>query len=75
MEFKYGDTSKVHRDLIVLESHDTYEKLAHSYAFAQSWKLSIYEEDVDNTIENTNPILENLRNKGSIHLSNTEIQK
>jgi uncharacterized Rmd1/YagE family protein len=63
-------------DKIILSSFDNpLEKISVSYALAQSTMLSIYEDEVDHTIEETKRIPTELANRGEISLSKKEICK
>jgi uncharacterized Rmd1/YagE family protein len=71
-----GDTFNVINDKIILSSFDNpLEKISVSYALAQSTMLSIYEDEVDLTIEETKRIPTELANRGEISLSKKEICK
>jgi len=75
MQFSYGSKSKVGNDEIVLATHDIVEKLSISIAFAQSGKLSIFEDQVDKTIDETAHIPKDLASTGKIKLSRLEVSK
>mmetsp|Transcript_6206 Transcript_6206/g.19760 ORF Transcript_6206/g.19760 Transcript_6206/m.19760 type:complete len:406 (+) Transcript_6206:38-1255(+) len=75
MAFLYGDKSRVSKDMVVLESEDPTEKLAVSFAMAQSVKLSVFEARVASTINETKYIPVHLAETGKIGLSQLEISK
>ncbi|DAZ97699.1 TPA: hypothetical protein N0F65_009598 [Lagenidium giganteum] len=75
MEFGYGDKSYIANDAIYLSSTEVAEKLAVSFALAQSAKLDIFEERVDDRIRNTKHIPFNLSTTGSIQYSQKDISK
>ncbi|TMW57699.1 hypothetical protein Poli38472_014302 [Pythium oligandrum] len=75
MKFVFGDTSRVANDAIVLHSDKVEEKLAISFAMAQSAKLDVFEERVEDRIRNTKHIPFNLATTGSIQHSQTDISK
>lgn len=66
---------KVKNDVIYLSTKDIFEKLSYSYAFAQSVKLSYFEEVVDDTIDKTKSIPECLAKNGKIQLKKNDISK
>ncbi|SOV22276.1 conserved protein, unknown function [Plasmodium sp. DRC-Itaito] len=68
---KAADTSsfKIKNDVIYIYTKDIFEKLSYSYAFAQSVKLSYFENVVDDTIEKTKSI------PGKIQLKKNDISK
>lgn len=69
-----GSINKVHQREITLESKaGIMEKLAISYALAQSMKLAVFEEKVDHTIKKTEHIPKALSINGKIPLSGKEI--
>lgn len=70
-----GDSFKIWNDEVILETDDIMEKLAVSYAMAQSIQLSVYEKAIEDTIDSTVPIREELISKGSISLSQTSLTK
>jgi uncharacterized Rmd1/YagE family protein len=63
------------KDLIIITKDNTFTKLAISYALAQSVKLSFLENSVQILLESTQPIYEELAQKGSISLSKKVISK
>ncbi|KYO00786.1 conserved protein, unknown function [Plasmodium gaboni] len=74
---KAADTSsfKIKNDVIYIYTKDIFEKLSYSYAFAQSVKLSYFENVVDDTIEKTKSIPECLARTGKIQLKKNDISK
>ena len=84
MTYSYNDVfiprsqsqkTKVENDEIVLMTHELGEKMALSLAFAQSCKLSVHEETIDEKIELYKKYPEILSQTGKIHLSQTDIAK
>ncbi|CDO63963.1 conserved protein, unknown function [Plasmodium reichenowi] len=66
---------KIKNDIIYIYTKDIFEKLSYSYAFAQSVKLSYFENVVDDTIEKTKSIPECLARTGKIQLKKNDISK
>lgn len=58
---------------IYLTTEEIYEKFAHSYAFAQSLKLDLFENKVDKTFKETELIPKNLASQGSVKLGQNKI--
>jgi uncharacterized Rmd1/YagE family protein len=76
LTFAKGETFGVLNDRIVISTEDDpLERIAISYALAQSTILSVYEGEVDQTIEDTKKIPTELSLKGTISLSKKEICK
>ena len=50
-----GHKAGVAKDIITLETLDVREKLAASFALAQSVKLGVFERTVEQTIQETRP--------------------
>lgn len=75
MEFYYGPKSTVRNDTVRLSSRKTEEKLAVSYAFAQSSRLSIYEWRLDKIIQRNEQLPQELAMTGTIHMPMKEINK
>ena len=75
MEFYYGQKSTVRNDTVRLSSRKTEEKLAVSYAFAQSSRLSIYEWRLDKIIQRNEQLPQELAMTGTIHMSMKDINK
>ena len=67
--------TKVESDEIILMTYELGEKMAISLAFAQSVKLSLHEETIDEKIELYKKYPEILSQTGKIHLSQTDIAK
>jgi uncharacterized Rmd1/YagE family protein len=53
MDYVYGQVARLKCNLVILGSKSLYEKLANSYALAQSVKLFEYEEEIERSIINT----------------------
>ncbi|MEK6733644.1 MAG: RMD1 family protein [Pseudomonadota bacterium] len=69
-----GETNKVYQNEIYLTSESGIkEKLAISYALAQSMKLAVFEERVEQTIKKTEYIPKSLAKNGRIPLSGKQI--
>lgn len=76
LSFFKGEQFGVSNDKIIISTDDTpFERIAISYALAQSTILSVYEGEVDQTIEDTRRIPSELSLKGTISLSKKEICK
>jgi uncharacterized Rmd1/YagE family protein len=76
LTFVKGENFNVVSDRIILSQSDNpLERIAISYALAQSTILSVYEDEVDLTIDDTRRIPSELAVKGSISLSKKEITK
>ncbi|CEL92988.1 unnamed protein product [Vitrella brassicaformis CCMP3155] len=75
MSYVWGDKPQIRKDTMHLVTSDMFEKLAYSYAFAQSVKLTVFEEVIENTIESTRNIPEGLMKTGKIHLKREDISK
>jgi uncharacterized Rmd1/YagE family protein len=63
------------RNKIIIESNNVTEKLAISYGLGQDTILNHFESEVDDTIEETKKIPIELRDHGTISLSNKEISR
>ncbi|ETV71985.1 hypothetical protein H257_12797 [Aphanomyces astaci] len=66
MDFCYGATSSVMNDVITLSSFRSSEKIAISFAMAQSCKLDVFEERVEDSTKETRHIPQTLANTGEI---------
>jgi uncharacterized Rmd1/YagE family protein len=75
LTYSYGSPFKIHQDDITLQTPSSMTKLAISYGVAQSVKLTVFENTIRSTIENTRSLPENLFHKGKISLSRSEIRK
>ncbi|RLN02560.1 hypothetical protein BBJ28_00014002 [Nothophytophthora sp. Chile5] len=75
MEFSYGDSSNIAKDAIVLSSTDVAEKLALSFAMAQSATLGAFETHVEERIRSTRHIPSSLATVGSIQYSQDDTSK
>lgn len=75
MAYVHGESSRVKKDVVTLSSEDPVEKLAVSFALAQSVKLSIFENRIAQTIAETRHIPVHLSESGSIGLSQLDISK
>lgn len=67
--FIYGDTMGIDEDEIILQTKNMLTKLAISHGLAQSVKLTTFEETIQNTIDKTKYLPENLAKKGKIAMS------
>ncbi len=71
-----GNSIKIYQNEICLnDAAGVMERLAISYALAQSMKLAVFEERVEQTIKKTEHIPKSLANSGKITLSGREIAK
>lgn len=75
MSFSYGEKIKIQADEIILPNNDSLTKLAISYGLAQSVKLTIFEEAIQKTIDQTNSLPKELAKRGKILLSRKETAK
>jgi uncharacterized Rmd1/YagE family protein len=73
--FTFGETIKIEEDEITLHNKSILTKLAISHGLAQSVKLTIFEELIQKTIDNTKQLPIDLVRKGKIKLSRKEISK
>lgn len=79
-EFNYYITEsyqpRIYNDFITLRDGSNYMvKLSISHAIAQSVKISLFEELVDNTIEDTQDIPQEIASSGKVSMSKEEIMK
>ncbi|OUM53926.1 hypothetical protein BVG19_g3261 [[Candida] boidinii] len=79
-EFNYYITQsyqpRIYNDFITLRDDSNYMlKLSISYAISQSVKISLFEELVDNTIEDTQDIPQQIAQKGKVEMTREEIMK
>ena len=72
---KGEDFNVINDRLVISTDNDPMERIAISYALAQSTILSVYEEEVDETIEETKRIPTELSLRGTISLSKKDICK
>ena len=70
-----GGKAGLAKDVISLETLDVREKLAVSFALAQSVKLGVFERTVEQTIQETRTIPERMAIDGKIKLTRTSITK
>ena len=77
MEFRYDVISRLRNDVVSLQSDNVEEKIAVSFAFAQSLKLTIFEEYVDSTFDKSSKYSRCLSSTGRILdlLSQKEVSK
>lgn len=73
--FTYGESMKIDEDEIFLEGKNFMQKLAISYAIAQSVKLAVFEEGVNATIEKSSHLPEQLAADGKVPFSRKDIFK
>lgn len=79
-EFNYYITQsyqpRIYNDFITLRDDSNYMlKLSISHALSQSVKISLFEELVDNTIEDTQDIPQQIAQTGKVQMSRGEIMK
>jgi uncharacterized Rmd1/YagE family protein len=77
MAFVYSADKKfsLRRDVAHLESRETGEKLAVSFALAKSSLLSVYEERVQKTIDRNSHIPEEMVKNGRLHMTRQDISR
>jgi uncharacterized Rmd1/YagE family protein len=78
MAFVYGTADKpftIRRDVANLETRETGEKLAVSFALAKSSLLSVYEERVQKTIDRNSHIPEEMVRNGRLHMTRQDISR
>lgn len=68
-------TARVVGDVIVMRQEDEFAKLTISHALAQSVKLSVFEERLEEAIESTKNIPYLLAKTGKVSLTKTQINK
>ncbi len=73
--FTTGTAAQIRQDEVTLPYPSAMNKLAVSYAIAQSLKLAIFEESIRATITKTEYLPKELKKKGRISLSRKEISK
>lgn len=62
-------------DAIQLRTQNAKEKLAHSYALAQSVRLSIYENQIDESIGNSRSIPEAMAERGNVEVTSIQLSQ
>ncbi|KAL1412469.1 sporulation protein rmd1 [Vanrija albida] len=76
LNFYYADYSRIYNDVITLRKGSSYmTKLSLSHALSQSVKISLFEELISATIEQTKDIPKTLSETGKIGLPRSEIMK
>ncbi|TFY74714.1 hypothetical protein EWM64_g9299 [Hericium alpestre] len=76
LNFYYANYSRIYNDVITLRKGSGYmTKLSLSHALAQSVKISLFEELISTTIEETHEYPEIISETGKIGLSHKEIMK
>jgi uncharacterized Rmd1/YagE family protein len=73
--FTYGETMKIDEDEIFLEGKNFMQKLAISYAIAQSGKLAVFEEGVNAIVEKSSQLPQQLAHEGKVPFSRKDIFK
>ena len=74
-DFHYGEKLQIRRDRLVLTNSNLNTKLAISFGLAQSIKLTVFEETIYKTVENSKSLPQELASKGKISLSRKTIAK
>ncbi len=75
MLFVQGSASGILNDEVSLSSRNPIEMYSHSLAFAQSVKLSVYEEEVDDVISESRAYPEALAATGKIPLTQLQVSR
>ncbi|KAG1731599.1 uncharacterized protein EDB91DRAFT_1058542 [Suillus paluster] len=76
LNYYYADYSRIYNDVITLRKGSGYmTKLSLSHALSQSVKISLFEELISNTIEETKDIPETLSETGKIGMPHKEIMR
>jgi len=75
LSFSHGENFTLHNDHLVLDNELSLVKLAISHTLAQSVKLEMFEEQVEQTIRETSPIPKYLAEHGKIKLSRKQIAR
>jgi uncharacterized Rmd1/YagE family protein len=75
--YEYGPETLIdeEEDRIILQSEDLLLKVSLSYGLSQSAKLSVFEHEIDKTIQNTRHLPAELAEKGKITLSRKKISQ
>lgn len=71
--FSYGEKARIFGEEIILSPQEPLAKLATSHGLAQSVKLTIFEERIKATIENSHYLASDLAQNGRIALSRRQI--
>ncbi|KAG1819375.1 DUF155-domain-containing protein, partial [Suillus variegatus] len=76
LNYYYANYSRIYNDVITLRKGSGYmTKLSLSHALSQSVKISLFEELISNTIEDTKDIPETLSETGKIGIPHKEIMR
>ncbi|KAF8336575.1 DUF155-domain-containing protein [Cantharellus anzutake] len=76
LNYYYANYSRIYNDVITLRKGSSFmTKLSLSHALAQSVKISLFEQLISNTIEETKDIPEVMSKTGKIHLHHDEIMQ
>lgn len=76
LNFYYADYSRIYNDVITLRKGSSYmTKLSLSHALSQSVKISLFEELISNTIEQTKDIPGIISKTGKIKMKHKEIMR
>jgi len=67
--------SAIRQDQIILTTSSPLERLAHSYALAQSVRLAVFENAVDRSIANTRSIPETMADTGEVNLDSSDLAR
>jgi len=70
-----GTVVGVRDDQIILATSNPFERLAHSYALAQSVRLDVFEITVDRTIEISRSIPETMASSGEVTVDSVDLWK
>ncbi|SCA63848.1 Uncharacterized protein SCG7086_BG_00050 [Chlamydiales bacterium SCGC AG-110-P3] len=74
-EVKFGEMARIHNDTIWIQDSDLFTRLGISYGIAQSVKLEAFETAVNDTINETRTIPQELATNGRIPLSARAIRR
>ncbi|KAH7915051.1 hypothetical protein BJ138DRAFT_1142512 [Hygrophoropsis aurantiaca] len=76
LNYYYANYSRIYNDVITLRKGSSYmTKLSLSHALSQSVKISLFEELISSTIEDTKDIPESLSETGKIGMPHKEIMR
>ncbi|TRM60403.1 hypothetical protein BD626DRAFT_559094 [Schizophyllum amplum] len=76
LNFYYANYSRIYNDVITLRRGSSYmTKLSLSHALSQSVKISLFEQRISNTIEETKDIPEIISETGKIGMPHSEIMQ